>query len=319
MTALTFSSRKTMPTAIGYAGAIVTVLIWANWILATRHTAETQMSTIDLGLIRYGMPALVLSPVWLRTGLLPKGVPLKLLALMVCGSGALFFQLTTFAIHSTPAASAGILLGGSMPLATALIGVLLFRERPDITVGLVSAAIVAGVIILLVRSLSGTEISWVSFTLLPLGALLWAAYTHAFRRSGLNAIQSSAIIAIWSFLIHVASGLRLRQLARLGAATGNRPAGRQPGSAFRPCRHARLRPRRPGPRRHAGGRLHRHHPGSRHLRRRAAARRTDRRCGNCSGSCHGNGRCAFDGSFVEEVSATVSKVKKKAAVGSLPH
>jgi drug/metabolite transporter (DMT)-like permease len=203
MTALTFSSRKTMPAAIGYAGAIVTVLIWANWILATRHTAETQMSTIDLGLIRYGIPALVLSPVWLRTGLLPKGVPLKLLALMVCGSGALFFQLTTFAIHSTPAASAGILLGGSMPLATALIGVLLFRERPDITRWLGLGGIVAGVIILLVRSLSGTEISWVSFTLLPLGALLWAGYTHAFRRSGLNAIQSSAVIAIWSLLIHV--------------------------------------------------------------------------------------------------------------------
>ncbi|MBB3608845.1 DMT family transporter [Rhizobium sp. BK602] len=204
MTALAFSSRKTMPTAIGYAGAIITVLIWANWILATRHTAETQMGTIDLGLIRYGIPALVLSPVWLRTGLLPKGIPLKLLALMVCGSGALFFQLTTFAIHFTPAASAGILLGGSMPLAAALIGVLLFRERPDITRWLGLGGIVAGVVILLVRSLSGAEVSWVSFTLLPLGALLWAGYTHAFRRSGLNAIQASAIIAAWSFLIHVA-------------------------------------------------------------------------------------------------------------------
>ena len=207
MTALAFSSRKTMPTAIGYAGAIITVLIWANWILATRHTAETQMTTIDLGLIRYGIPALVLSPVWLRTGLLPKGVSLKLLALMVCGSGALFFQLTTFAIHFTPAASAGVLLGGSMPLAAALIGVLLFRERPDVTRWIGLGGIVAGVVILLVRSLSGAEISLVSFTLLPLGALLWAGYTHAFRRSGLNAIQSSAVIAIWSFLIHVGLAL----------------------------------------------------------------------------------------------------------------
>ncbi|AVA20862.1 DMT family transporter [Rhizobium sp. LEGMi198b] len=207
MTALTLSSRKTMPATIGYAGAIVTVLIWANWILATRHTAETQMGTIDLGLIRYGIPALVLSPVWLRTGLLPKGVSLKLLALMVCGAGALFFQLTTFAIHSTPAASAGILLGGSMPLAAALIGVLLFRERPDITRWLGLGGIVAGVVILLARSLSGVEMSWISFTLLPLGALLWAGYTHAFRRSGLNAIQASAIIAIWSFLIHVGLAL----------------------------------------------------------------------------------------------------------------
>ncbi|MDE1993964.1 MAG: DMT family transporter [Rhizobiaceae bacterium] len=203
MSVITLSPRKTMPTAIGYAGAIVTVLIWANWILATRHTAETQMGTIDLGLLRYGLPAVVLSPVWLRTGLLPKGVSLKLLAVMVCGSGALFFQLTTFAIHGTPAASAGILLGGSMPFATALIGVLLFRERPDVTRWLGLGGIVAGVVILLVRSLAGAEVSWVGFTLLPLGAVLWACYTHAFRRSGLSAIQASALIAIWSFLIHI--------------------------------------------------------------------------------------------------------------------
>lgn len=203
MTALSLSTRKATPTAIGYAGAIVTVLIWANWILATRHTAETQMTTIDLGLIRYGVPALVLAPVWWRTGLLPKGVPLKLLALMVCGSGALFFQLTTFAIQFTPASSAGILLGGSMPLATALIGVLLFRERLDATRWLGLGGIVAGVVILLARSLYGVQISWAGFTLLPLAALLWASYTHAFRRSGLSAVQSSAIIAVWSFLIHL--------------------------------------------------------------------------------------------------------------------
>jgi len=203
MTALSLSTHKPTSTAMGYAGAIVTVLIWANWILATRHTAETQMSTIDLGLIRYGVPALILAPVWWRTGLLPKGVSLKLLALMVCGSGALFFQLTTFAIQFTPASSAGILLGGSMPLAAAVIGILLFRERLDITRWLGLGGIVAGVVVLLARSLYGVQISWEGFTLLPLAALLWAAYTHAFRRSGLTAVQSSALIAVWSFLTHV--------------------------------------------------------------------------------------------------------------------
>jgi drug/metabolite transporter (DMT)-like permease len=203
MTDLAFVSTRKPSIAIGYAGAVVTVLIWANWILATRHTAETQMSTIDLGLIRYGIPAIVLSPVWLKTGLLPKGVPLKLLALMVCGAGALFFQLSTFAIHSIPAASAGIVLGGSMPLAAALIGVTMFGERPDRMRWLGLGAIVAGVAILLARSLSGSDVPWGSFALLPLAAMLWASYTHAFRRSGLSAIQASALIAVWSFLIHL--------------------------------------------------------------------------------------------------------------------
>lgn len=196
------NNAKSASTSVGYAGAVVTVLIWAAWILATRHSAATQLGTIDIGLIRYGIPALVLAPVWLKTGLLPKGVPLGLLAMMVAGAGAVFFQLTTSAIHSTPASAAGILLGGSMPLAAALIGVVIFRERPDVTRWLGLAAIVAGVAILLVRSLAGAALPWTSFVLLPMGAVLWAGYTHAFRRSGLTAVQASAIIAIWSFLIH---------------------------------------------------------------------------------------------------------------------
>jgi drug/metabolite transporter (DMT)-like permease len=204
MSVLTFSTEKSSSPAAGYAGGIVTVLIWATWILATRHSAATKLGTIDIGLIRYGIPAIVLAPVWLKTGLLPKQVPLKILALMVAGAGAVFFQLTTHAIHSTPAASAGILLGGSMPLATALIGVVLFRERPDITRWLGLAAIVIGVAILLLRSLSDASLPGTSFILLPAGAVLWACYTHAFRRSGLTAIQASALIAIWSFLINLA-------------------------------------------------------------------------------------------------------------------
>jgi len=204
MSAVTFTNNeKSTSTSVGYAGAVITVLIWAAWILATRHSAATQLGTIDIGLIRYGIPALALAPVWLKTGLLPKSVRLSHLATMVAGAGAVFFQLTTSAIHSTPASAAGILLGGSMPLATALIGVLVFRERPDFMRGLGLAAIVAGVAILLVRSLAGAALPWSSFVLLPMGAVLWASYTHAFRRSGLTAVQASALIAAWSLLIHV--------------------------------------------------------------------------------------------------------------------
>jgi drug/metabolite transporter (DMT)-like permease len=88
-----------------------------------------------------------------------------------------------------------------MPLATALIGVLLFRERPDVTRVAGLAAIVAGVLILLLRSLADAALPWTSFALLPAGAVLWASYTHAFRRSGLTAVEASALIAVWSFLI----------------------------------------------------------------------------------------------------------------------
>lgn len=201
MTTIAFSNEKSPSQALGYAAGTVTVLIWSTWFLATRHSAATPLGSIDIGLIRFGIPAIILSPVWLRTGLLPKGLPLHLLAIMVAGCGAVFFLVTTLAIHSTPAASSGILLGGSMPLATALIGILLFRERPDATRIAGLLAIIAGVFILLLRSLVDASLPWTSFVLLPAGAVLWASYTHAFRRSGLTAVQASALIAIWSFLV----------------------------------------------------------------------------------------------------------------------
>ncbi|MBB3657303.1 drug/metabolite transporter (DMT)-like permease [Rhizobium sp. BK650] len=201
MSTIAFSNEKSPSQGLGYAAGTVTVLIWSTWFLATRHSAATPLGPIDIGLIRFGIPALVLSPIWLRTGLVPKGLPLHLLAIMVAGCGAIFFLVTTLAIHSTPAASSGILLGGSMPLATALIGVLLFGERPDATRIAGLMAIVAGVVILLVRSLADASLPWTSFVMLPAGAMLWASYTHAFRRSGLTAIQASALIAVWSFLI----------------------------------------------------------------------------------------------------------------------
>lgn len=197
------SEGKSNPQVAGYAGAVVTVLIWATWVLATRHTAATPLGTVDIGLIRYGVPAILLAPIWLKTGLMPKGVPLKLVVVMVAGAGALLFQVTAAALHVTPAAPGGILLGGSMPLATAVIGIVLFGERPDRMRLAGLAAIVAGVVILLAASMQKSGMTMTGFLLLPLGAVLWAGFTHAFRRSGLSALEGAALIAVWSFLIHL--------------------------------------------------------------------------------------------------------------------
>ena len=189
--------------ATGYAGAVVTVLIWAAWMLATRQSAATSLNSIDIGLIRFGIPALVLAPVWWRTGLLPRGVPLRILLPMVAGSGIVFLHVAATALQVTPAGPAAILLGGAMPLATALIGILLFGERPDRMRLLGLSGIVAGVAILLAGSLTGSGMTLGGLVLLPLGALLWAGFTLAFRRSGLSALQGAAIIAAWSFLLNL--------------------------------------------------------------------------------------------------------------------
>ena len=189
---------------LGALSAFSVVLIWAAWLVSTRHSVATALTALDLSLIRYGLPALVLTPVWLRTGLWPKTVPKLPLVLMILGSGAFFFQVVAFGMRHTPASAAGVLLPGAMPFFTALIGMLVLGERPDFGRKLGMAAILAGGVVLLAGSLAGNELSWVSYVVLPFGATCWAVYTHAFKHSGLNAFEGAALIAVWSTIINLA-------------------------------------------------------------------------------------------------------------------
>ncbi len=204
MTAVSPATRPPLSAGLGAASALSVVLIWAAWLISTRHSVGTTLSALDLSLLRYGVPALLLSPFWLRTGLLPKGTPAWTLVLMVLGSGAPFFQLVGFGMRSTPASAAGVLLPGVMPLAAALIGILVLGERPDRWRRLGMVAILAGGVLLLIDNLSSGRLSWISYTILPAGATLWAIYTHAFRKSGLSAFEGGALIAVWSTIINLA-------------------------------------------------------------------------------------------------------------------
>ena len=216
------TSKPPLSAGLGALAALSVVLIWAAWLVSTRHSVGTSLTVLDLSLLRYGIPALILAPYWLRTGLWPKGVPKVPLVLMVLGSGAPFFQVVGFGMKSTPASAAGVLLPGLMPLAVALIGIAVMGERPDRMRQLGMVAILAGGVILLSANLGDGGLTWVSYVILPLGATLWAIYTHAFRRSGLSAFEGGALICIWSTLLNllllpfVGSHLLEAPLAQIG-------------------------------------------------------------------------------------------------------
>ncbi len=122
--------KAELSAGLGAASALSVVLIWAAWLVSTRHSVGTSLTALDLSLLRYGIPAALLAPYWLRTGLWPKNTPKLPLILMVVGSGAPFFQVVGFGMKATPASAAGVLLPGVMPLMTAIIGMLLLGERP---------------------------------------------------------------------------------------------------------------------------------------------------------------------------------------------
>jgi drug/metabolite transporter (DMT)-like permease len=195
------------PALIGWLAALSTVAIWGIWAVGTRHAVTHDLPPAAIGLFRFGVPALVLAPFSWRVGLFPKGLSL-LKGLALLGSGAPFFLIVALGMQFAPAAEIGPLLPGTMPFFVALIGWLAFGERLGRVRTLGFALILVGIVCIggygLLFAGNG---AWRGHLLLLTGACLWGIYTHAYRRSGLTALQAAGLIGLWSFLILLPFGV----------------------------------------------------------------------------------------------------------------
>jgi drug/metabolite transporter (DMT)-like permease len=187
-------------TSIGFGAALGAVLIWAGWIVATRHAIGHAMDPAVVGLLRFAVPAIVFASVWIRIGLRPAGVsPLMLVALL--GAGAPFFLAVAYAMRFAATSDVAPFLSGLMPMIVALASIPLFGERlrREQMIGLCLIA-------LGIAAISGFGVvaggeAWRGHLLLLAGAGMWATYTLAFKRSGLTAVEAAAVGAIWSTLL----------------------------------------------------------------------------------------------------------------------
>jgi drug/metabolite transporter (DMT)-like permease len=186
------------PLLFGTAAALGAILIWAGWIVATRYAAQTLDISI-VALLRYGIPALVLMPLWLRTGLVPRGVSKRVLAALIIGAGMPFFLTAAFGMRYAPAAEVGPLLPGTMPLFVALLAGVFYREQMSMVRKAGFILIAAGIVVIVVpHMLSAAPGVGLAHVLILASALLWAVYTIALRRSGLSASEATAVISVWS-------------------------------------------------------------------------------------------------------------------------
>ncbi len=201
---------------IGYAAAAVAVAIWAGWIVAVRFSVTT-LSPLDVALLRYGGPALLLAPVWLRRGPLARGAAPWRLVVMTAGWGAPF---ALYAAQGLKAADIGLfaaLVPGAMPLWVAAFSALALGARYGPRAGVGLALIAAAAALALVAAPPGARAAapW-----LFAASASWAAYTLAYRGSGLSPVEATALVAFWSTLALVPVALIHGQsLSALPAAT----------------------------------------------------------------------------------------------------
>lgn len=188
---------------IGSLIALLTVSIWGSWIVGTRYAVRGTLQPQDIALLRFIVPAVVLAPYWIHMRAVPEGVAGRHIALITAGSGLPFYLCIAFGLQLAPAAHAGMLLPGTLPLFVALIAFTLLGERFGWRRSTGFALIVIGGIGIGGWSIitDNVEGAWRGHLLFLTGSCLWAIYTHAFRASGLKAQEAVGVMSVWSLCL----------------------------------------------------------------------------------------------------------------------
>ncbi len=195
----------------GTLAGLAACLIGAGWQIATRQGVTTSLSPIDLSLFRYGIPALILAPIWIKGGLLPRNIPPLLVFLMVAGAGLPFGLMVMAGSQYAPVAHLAALLPGAMPLCVALLARLFLSEKPKNAQIAGLLLIMAGISLISHTSLSDFAVgTWRGDALFLAAAFSWAVYVIAFRKSGLSPWQGAALVNGWSLFLVIPAWVSLQ-------------------------------------------------------------------------------------------------------------
>ena len=198
----------------------VAVAIWSGWIVATRHAMTERLSPLAVAVMRYGVPAVLLAPVWLRRGIVPRGVPLAAVVLMMLGWGAPFVLLTAQGMKTVPAALFGPLVPGLAPILVAGLAWAVDGERPR-PASWIGLALIAGALAAILGQWAAEgDIAALRGAPFLLSATCgMAVYAVAFRRSRLSPAEATAYVGLYSLpLLAVGLMLEPRVFAGMTAA-----------------------------------------------------------------------------------------------------
>ncbi len=176
-------------------------LVGATWQVASRHAVTTSLGPLELAVLRYVGPSLLLLPLAYKTGLFPSGLGKGRLALIVLGGGLPFGMLAFAGAQFAPVMHMGVLLPGTMPLFVALGAWGVFGDQLGRTRMAGFAIIFAGIATVVGSSFGADTITsgaWRGDLIFLVAAVFWAAYTLALRDAGLTPWQSVALVNAWS-------------------------------------------------------------------------------------------------------------------------
>jgi drug/metabolite transporter (DMT)-like permease len=192
------------PVTKGLIAALATFSIGVGWHLATRVGATGTLTAIDMALIRFAMPPILLLPLILKRGVAWNGGGLKSGLAMFLGGGLPYGFVVLAGAGLAPVAHMGALLPGTIPLSVSVLAFFLLGERiPRLRlVGLGLSFL--GMVLVGTQALThGAPGSWRGDLLFIIASLCWAFYTIGYRASGLAPLDSTIFIGVTSGIVVV--------------------------------------------------------------------------------------------------------------------
>ncbi|WP_295842488.1 DMT family transporter [uncultured Microbacterium sp.] len=197
MTTFALSLPRAVPrrTLVGVAALTAVVMLWSSFALSTRALEGAGLTMADAAIVRFAVPAMVLSP-WIPRTLrtLPTERPTVLAVVLLAGLP--HFLLFAWGAHLTSAALTGLLVPGTVPLFVTLLLFLCVRRTVSRRRVLALAAIVAGVAASAL--FTGGPTGPGGIAVLLAAGLVWAAYTLGVARTRLDPVGVIVIVSIAS-------------------------------------------------------------------------------------------------------------------------
>ncbi|HEY2134181.1 MAG TPA: DMT family transporter [Acetobacteraceae bacterium] len=189
---------------VGFACAVLALLIWSGWFAVTRISVTRTLGPGDIVAFRLVGGALALLPPFLpQIGAIPRrswadGAAMSLLW------GAPFALLVALGVQLTSAAHAAPLTPATMLVFAGMIAWAAFGEFPG-RQRLLGFTVIAAGVVMLNRSFAdhGGATARAGDAALLGGAVMWDTYTIRLRRSGMKTVQAAAMVCLYSLVIYV--------------------------------------------------------------------------------------------------------------------
>lgn len=195
--------RLTGAPALAWAALILTITIWASYLVVARAAVSAAFTPAELGLLRFAPGALLFLPLLIRRGFWPTDPAQRRAAVLIVGFGGVLFVLfLTTGLRFAPVADSGVFTPAMLPFFVALLSWAILGAPPR-------GSRAAGLLLILLGALAigGAEAltrgggAWRGHLLFLCASASWAVYTLAYGRSGLGALYSAALMCFWSAVV----------------------------------------------------------------------------------------------------------------------